>query len=119
MSDANGHGDSKVDHSYDGVMQVYNQLSQMKMKPQADEVMAKISSQYSEGRPAPPEVVQAGLENLLHGKSAASSGVEHTVTNNPTHKRGAAGTLFKAVATAAAVVTAAYVGVGYFSLLSI
>ena len=118
MSDANGHGDSKVDHSYDGVMQVYNQLSQMKMKPQADEVMAKISSQYSEGRPAPPEVVQAGLENLLHGKSAASSGVEHKVTNIAS-PRSTGVKIFKAVATAAAAVTAAYVGVGYFSLLSI
>ena len=53
---------------YSHVMEVYNKLSAKgpEYKAKADKVMQEISSHYSESNPAPPGVIQKGLEEILN-----------------------------------------------------
>jgi hypothetical protein len=64
-----GNSDKQVQPDYSKVMGLYDKLKDLKLKDEADKIMASISNKYTKNHPAPPEEIERGLEKVLanHG----------------------------------------------------
>ena len=87
------HSDSQPDYS--GVMSTYKQLEGMGLKAEADAVMSSISQKFTPEHPAPPEVIQAGLEGEIkqheaksHQQHGQNHGTAHSTSLSPRFKAG-------------------------------
>ena len=65
MTDASHEPHDSHQPDYSGVMNIYNELKGLGLKSEADSVMGNISKKYTPENPAPPEVIQEGLEGIL------------------------------------------------------
>ena len=70
--------------NYDKVMELYKEISAMGYKQEADYVMSEISKKYTPENPAPPELIQKGLETILAKKH---SGLEETVDKSSNYAK--------------------------------